>query len=120
MRISLMDRDSFAYEKLRSKRNNKQGCYLLRESQSDYDEFRLDVCLEEGEPATTFTITKSEAEGRWSFAGLECESYSSIRELLANCNEANLGIPGFELKECLPASENGLVIDRNFFVVPIN
>lgn len=98
--------DSFAYDKLRVKRQNKQGSYLLRESHLSYDELFLDVCLEDGQPATTFSIIKS-ADGAWTFAGLECQPCNNVRELLAvQGNEKRLGIPGFELKECLPSSEN--------------
>lgn len=100
-------RDSFAYEKLRTKRHNKQGSFLLRESQFHYDELCLDVCLEEGQPATTFSVAKT-PDGRWSLTGLEAEPCASIRELVATYNEAKLGIPGFELKECLPSSENDI------------
>nr|CAH0112132.1 unnamed protein product [Daphnia galeata] len=98
--------DSFAYNKLRAKRQNKQGSYLLRESHVNYDELYLDVCLEDGQPSTTFSIIKS-ADGSWTFTGLDCQPCNSVRELLAlQGNEKKLGIPGFELKECLPSSEN--------------
>ena len=105
---SLFSRDSFAYEKLRTKRQNKHGCYLLRESHTNYDDFYLDVCMaEDGEPATTFSIVKS-TDGLWTFAGLNSQPCSSVRELLiTQGNVKHLGIPGFELKECLPSSENG-------------
>ena len=99
--------DLFAYEKLRSKRHNKQGSYILRENHYRYDEFCLDVCLEEGQPATTFSITKSEIDGKWNLTGLELEPCDSIRDVLGNCTEAKLGIQGFELKDCIPSSENG-------------
>ena len=114
MNLFFFIRDAFAYEKLRSKRHNKQGCYLLRESQFDYDELCLDLCLEEGLDATTFSIIKT-ADGRWHLNGLEAEPCASIRELLATYNETTLGIPGFDLKECLPSSENGAQFISLFF-----
>ena len=108
--LNIQFRDFFSYEKLRKKRQNKQGCFILRESQTNYDEYLLDVCLEDGQPATTFTITKS-SEGLWSFTGLECNPSSSVRQLLAtHSNWTDLGIHGFELKECLPSSENGMQV----------
>ena len=107
----LIYRDSFAYEKLRAKRQNKHGAYLLRESHISYEELYLDICLEDGQSATTFAIVKT-ADGAWTFAGLECQPCSNVRELLAvQGNEKHLGIPGFELKECLPSSENGNIVE---------
>lgn len=82
---------------------------MLRESQLNYDEYYLDVCLEEKQLPTTFSIVRLN-DGTWTFAGLESRSCSSVRELLATCaNGEVLGIPGFALKECLPSSENGRV-----------
>ncbi len=67
----------------------------------------MDICLEDGQSATTFSIVKS-ADGGWNFAGLDSQPCANVRELLATQgNERRLGIPGFELKECLPSSENG-------------
>lgn len=91
---------------MKNKRQNRQGCYLLRESHLNYDEYCLDVCLEEGEQATTFFIEKS-AEG-CTFKGLGGKTYPSIPELLTNHQEVTKKIPGFDLKECLPPSENGI------------
>lgn len=63
--------------------------------------------MEDGQPATTFSIAKT-VDKRWTFVGLDCQSCSNVRELLAVYgNEKNLGVQGFELKECLPSSENG-------------
>ena len=77
---------------MKNKRQNRQGCYLLRESHLNYDEYCLDVCLEEGEQATTFFIEKS-AEG-CTFKGLGGKTYPSIPELLTNHQEVTKKIPG--------------------------
>lgn len=107
--------DSFAYEKLRTKRQNKHGCFLLRESQFNYDEYFLDICLEEKQLPTTFSIVRL-PDGMWTFAGLDCSPCPSVRELLATYTNGTelLGIPGFELKECLPSSENGTSLRKTW------
>ena len=103
--ISFHRREEFAYKKLKHKRQNKPGCWVLRQSQSHYDEFHLDVCLNEGEQVTTFTIEKTPGD-RYAFRGFPNRSYSSIRDLLTKHNEATEGI--LNLKECIPPSENGI------------
>ena len=89
----------------------------MRESQTNYDEYMLDVCLEDGQPATTFTIAKS-SDGTWGFAGLDCNPSTRVRQLLStHSNWTDLGIHGFELKECLPSSENGTFVHMAIFLL---
>ena len=81
---------------------------MLRESWASYNEYNLDACLEDGQPATTFVIEKS-ASDSWKFKSLPGQSYPSLQELLLDHHQTTFQIPGFELKECIPPSENGLL-----------
>ena len=112
-----VNRETFAYEKLKKKRENKQGCYLLRQSCTDYNEYYLDVCLEDNQPATTFFIEKSDSNN-WKFKNFSTQTYSSIQELLINHHPITSEIPGFELKECIPPSENGLFSINSIVMYP--
>ena len=98
------NREEFAYSKLKNKRNNKQGCYILRENHASYDELCLDVCLVDGEPATTFIIDKSAAAG-YAVKGFAADKFARLADLLAHHQTHADG--RLHLKECLPSSENG-------------
>ena len=103
-----LNREPFAYEKLKKKRENKQGCYLLRQSCISYNEYCLDVCLEESQPPKTFSIEKS-SSNYWTFKDFSTQKCQSIQELLINHHQFSTEIPISGLKECIPPSENGML-----------
>lgn len=41
-------RGEFSYAKLESKRGNRAGCFIIRESESKYNSYYIDVCMKEG------------------------------------------------------------------------
>ncbi|XP_034246604.1 tyrosine-protein kinase hopscotch [Thrips palmi] len=104
----------FSYTKLKEKRDNDPGCFLLRESESDYDVYFLDVCYDSGTKDKPKLKAKSykinveyhidEEGGRQSIFILEHDnsSYSSLQELIKTHRAPGSNI---WLKECLPPSE---------------
>uniref|UniRef100_A0A8D8V4Y1 Tyrosine-protein kinase hopscotch n=1 Tax=Cacopsylla melanoneura TaxID=428564 RepID=A0A8D8V4Y1_9HEMI len=50
----------FSYRKLEEKRNCDKGCYILRESDTVYDEYYLDVCCKQGSKPETFKVIQNE------------------------------------------------------------
>ncbi|KAG8222937.1 hypothetical protein J437_LFUL000232 [Ladona fulva] len=90
----------FSYAKLEEKRNNKPGCYILRESETSYDVYYLDVCTEESSKPTTYKITKSSDEA-WMFSG-NGKSYSSVADFVNICRKKEGPVL---LQECLPPTE---------------
>lgn len=104
----------FSYNKLKEKRDNDAGCYLLRESETEYDTFYLDVCCQISTKEKTKSKTKSytikaehlkDEEGVRSSVFIlthDNSSYSSMRELIKSHRVEGSDI---WLKECLPPSE---------------
>lgn len=104
----------FSYTKLKEKRDCNPGSFLLRESETDYDVYFLDVCYDSGTQDKPKPKTKSykinveyhvdDEGGHQSVFILEHDksSYSSIQELIKTHR-----VPGSSifLKECLPPSE---------------
>ena len=41
-------RKEFSYNKLKEKRENRPGCFILRESETEYNVYYLDVCVDSG------------------------------------------------------------------------
>lgn len=38
----------FSYAKIEQKRDNKKGCYIMRECELNYDVYYIDVCSTDG------------------------------------------------------------------------
>lgn len=92
---------SFSYKKLQEKRQNKPGCYILREGW-DYDSYCVDVCIEGQEHPHTLVIERKTSSGIFQIRNDPVSlPFGTIPELLAFYGEQR-GIP---LKECVPPSE---------------
>ncbi|KAL1488030.1 hypothetical protein ABEB36_015403 [Hypothenemus hampei] len=46
----------FSYAKLEAKTNNRRGCFIIRESETSYTTYYIDVCLKDGSKPTTFKL----------------------------------------------------------------
>ncbi|XP_046997738.1 tyrosine-protein kinase hopscotch [Schistocerca americana] len=90
----------FSYAKLQEKRNNKAGCFILRESETKYNVYYLDVCTTESLKPKTYKIEKLGNE-RYYFSKDEKE-YKSIPQLVAAYRSTSEGLC---LLECIPPSE---------------
>ncbi|XP_067002399.1 tyrosine-protein kinase hopscotch [Anabrus simplex] len=90
----------FSYAKLEEKRNNKCGCFILRESETKYDVYYLDVCTKESSKPKTYKIEKLNEEG-YVFSA-DGKTYESIPKLIAAYRSDDKSVC---LLECLPPSE---------------
>lgn len=90
----------FSYAKLEEKRSNKPGCFILRESESSYDAYYLDVCIKYLSKPKTYKIEKIKNED-YLFS-YNNEHYTSIPALVSAFRNGN---DNLELLECLPPSE---------------
>lgn len=89
----------FSYQKLKDKCKNESGCYILRESTTLYNEYRLDVNESDG-LIQTYYILHSE-NGDYYIKDKE-ETFSSIPQLIAHYSKGNSNP---NLKRCIPPSE---------------
>nr|XP_018902060.1 PREDICTED: tyrosine-protein kinase hopscotch [Bemisia tabaci] len=90
----------FSYAKLEEKRNNKAGCYILRQSDTSYDTYYVDVCLPNSRKPSTYKIeTLSSHEYTWA---VDNNVYASLQELVASNRASSSPVP---LIECVPPSE---------------
>ncbi|XP_054715541.1 tyrosine-protein kinase JAK2-like [Uloborus diversus] len=93
----------FAYQKLEEKCSNEAGCYILRENETMYDEYYIDVCSNASAPDSekvfTFKIFK-DANDFYVLQGSRA-SFPSIMQLLSyHSKESNLNFT-----RCIPPSE---------------
>ncbi|XP_012288894.1 tyrosine-protein kinase hopscotch [Orussus abietinus] len=89
----------FSYAKLEEKRSNRPGTFILRESETKYNVFYLDVCGKDGKPRTR----KIEQLGTDDFILSDCvQRYRSLGQLVASHQDPESQL---YLKECLPPSE---------------
>lgn len=102
----------FSYKKLKEKRDYNPGTFLLRECETEYDVYYLDVCYESGtkdKPQPKCKSYQIKREHRVDEEGVDIfllthdgSSYSSMQELVkAHRTEGS----DIWLKECLPPSE---------------
>ncbi|RZF41575.1 hypothetical protein LSTR_LSTR000289 [Laodelphax striatellus] len=89
----------FSYAKLSEKRNNEEGCFILRESETAYDTYYMDVCTNKSSKPTSYKIEMKGPEDYIFDGGM---SYPSIKQLIASLRQPDSSIA---LKECLPPSE---------------
>lgn len=104
----------FSYNKLKEKRENNPGCFLLRESETEYDVYYIDVCCEKSTKDKQKSKTKSykiKQEHSETGEGVRTSvfilthdgsSYSSMQDLIKIHRSEGSEIC---LKECLPPSE---------------
>ncbi|KAK6642747.1 hypothetical protein RUM43_004249 [Polyplax serrata] len=90
----------FSYSKLEDKRNNKPGTFIIRESETLYDTYYLDVCTEKSAKPKTYKIEKVK-DSEYLFS-LDGKTYQSIVALV-NSYRPQDGL--VELLECIPPSE---------------
>ncbi|KAI5704360.1 hypothetical protein M8J75_004482 [Diaphorina citri] len=94
----------FSYTKLEERRNCDKGCYILRESDTVYGEYYLDVCCKQGSKPETFKIIQNEEGlyvlqiGQLILKGIP--PCPSIPELLQALRK-----PGDSSEICIPPSE---------------
>lgn len=98
-------RKSYAYKKLEEKGGSEIGCYLLRESEMEYDEYYIDLVVnlnaQEMEKIHTFKIYKDENDFFYSEDG--SYGFPSTAQLLAHFSkEININF-----SRCIPPSEYG-------------
>ncbi|XP_063222235.1 tyrosine-protein kinase hopscotch [Bacillus rossius redtenbacheri] len=88
----------FSYAKLEEKRGNQPGCYILRESETKYDVYYLDVCTSSSAKPTSHRIDRLE-DGQYLFCA-DNKKYDTLPRLVLAYKT-----PHGELQECLPPSE---------------
>lgn len=89
----------FSYAKLKEKRANRPGSYVLRESETEYGVFYLDACDKEGK----LVSKRIEEISRNEFTIADLSSrYSSLAQCVSSMQDPD-GQPYFS--ECLPPSE---------------
>ncbi|KDR06554.1 Tyrosine-protein kinase hopscotch [Zootermopsis nevadensis] len=90
----------FSYAKLEEKRNSAPGCFILRQSETNYDHYYLDVCTKESSKPKSCKIEKVAEDEYWF--DVDGDIYTSIVQLLAVYQSSKGSIL---LQECLPPSE---------------
>ncbi|XP_046425755.1 tyrosine-protein kinase hopscotch isoform X1 [Neodiprion fabricii] len=89
----------FSYAKLEEKRSNRPGTFVLRESETKYNVFYLDVCGKDSKPRTR----KIEQLGPDEFILSDSvQRYTSLAQLVAAHQDPENQL---YLRECLPPSE---------------
>lgn len=96
---------------MEEKRNNKTGCFIIRESESNYNEYFIDVCCKDSLKPKTYKLEKI-SKGEYIFND-DVTRYQSINQLIAAYNDPNGDI---FLQECLPASEYGKFRDIRYHI----
>ncbi|XP_023229778.1 tyrosine-protein kinase JAK2-like [Centruroides sculpturatus] len=89
----------FSYQKLREKCKNEVGCYILRESTTVYDEYRLDVSETDGFIQTYYILRNDDDE---YFIKNKEETFPSLPQLISHYSKGNNNPL---LKKCIPPSE---------------
>lgn len=114
-------RGEFSYAKLADKRDNKPGCFILRESELKYNIYYIDVCMKErlkihrNKPKTCISLNYNFSfkpktfklerlpSGDFIFND-DLTRYKTVQQLMAAYNDPN-GV--IFLQECLLPSEYG-------------
>ncbi|KAJ8678849.1 hypothetical protein QAD02_014636 [Eretmocerus hayati] len=92
----------FSYSKLEEKRNNRPGTFILRESETKYNTFYLDVCGKDSKPRTR----RIDKLGPDEFALSDTlQRFRSIAQLISAHQEPRELESSLYLNECLPPSE---------------
>ncbi|XP_014484244.1 PREDICTED: tyrosine-protein kinase hopscotch [Dinoponera quadriceps] len=89
----------FSHTKLKEKRANKAGTYMLRESESEYDVYYIDVCGADGKISTQ--RVEQVASNEFTLPS-STERYKSLGHLISSFQESTNPL---YLAECLPPSE---------------
>ncbi|CAB3370613.1 Hypothetical predicted protein [Cloeon dipterum] len=91
---------NFSYAKLQEKRDCKPGCYILRESEKQYEVYFLDVCVKGRSKPKTFKIQKTNS-GQFAFQ-YDNQNYPNILDIIIKYKNAQGEL---RLEECIPPSE---------------
>ncbi|XP_020283323.1 tyrosine-protein kinase JAK2 [Pseudomyrmex gracilis] len=86
----------FSYAKIKKKRANKPGTYILRESDTEYNVYYIDVCGKDGKVSSR--RVERHGGNEFSIAG-NVDVYKSLPALLQD------PVNSLHLEECLPPSE---------------
>ncbi|XP_045460768.1 tyrosine-protein kinase hopscotch isoform X2 [Harmonia axyridis] len=90
----------FSYAKLEEKRSNRPGCFIIRESETKYNQYFIDVCIKNSSKPKTFKLEKI-SKDEYIFND-DLTRYKNIHQLISAYNNPNGPI---FLQECLPPSE---------------
>lgn len=90
----------FSYAKLEEKRNNRHGCFIVRESELKYDDYYIDVCVKDGLKPKTYKLEKI-TSNEFIFDN-DLRKYKNLSQLMTAYQDPNGAI---YLQECLPPSE---------------
>ncbi|KAF5272860.1 hypothetical protein FQR65_LT00456 [Abscondita terminalis] len=105
----------FSYAKLEDKRNNCPGCFIIRESESKYNVYYIDVCMKDSNKPKTFKLERL-VHDEFIFND-DLRKYKSVHQLIAAYSDPKEYI---YLRECLPPSEydkSPLLLCRNQDIV---
>ncbi|XP_066257100.1 tyrosine-protein kinase hopscotch-like [Euwallacea similis] len=94
----------FSYAKLEVKTNNQAGCYIIRESETSFNSYYIDVCVKDrlSSAPKTFKLTRL-ANDQYIFND-DLEPYDSLTQLVEAYSQPEGAI---YLKECIYPSEYG-------------
>ncbi|XP_066255438.1 tyrosine-protein kinase hopscotch-like isoform X2 [Euwallacea similis] len=92
----------FSYTKLETKANNQAGCYIIRESETSFSSYYIDVCVKDrlSSAPKTFKLERLK-ENQYVFNN-DSQPYSSLEQLIEAYSKPE-GI--IYLKECVYPSE---------------
>ncbi|KAG1677086.1 Tyrosine-protein kinase JAK2 [Nymphon striatum] len=92
--------NDFSYAKLKKK--GHRGSYILRESARNYDEYKLDLCLDTESPPVTFIISKNDSS-EYYVKGKEA-IFQNVAVLRSHYHKHPI-LEDICLKTCIPPSE---------------
>ncbi|KAJ8985905.1 hypothetical protein NQ317_010662 [Molorchus minor] len=90
----------FSYAKLEAIQGSKAGYFIIRESESNYNHYYIDVCIKDGVKPKTFKLEKM-TDGEFIFND-DLTRYKNIHQLMAAYNDPKGAI---YLHKCVPPSE---------------
>lgn len=94
-------RKEFSYAKIKKKRANKPGTYILRESDTEYNVYYIDVCGKDGKVSSRRV---ERHDGNYFSIVGNVDVYKSLPALLQD------PVNSLHLEECLPPSEYGMCV----------
>lgn len=97
-------RGEFSYSKLKDKRDNRPGTFIIRECESSYDTYFIDVCGHDSKPRTYRIKKTGPEEYYFSATG---KVYKSLRQITTSHRDSSEPV---YLQECLRASEYGTIL----------
>ncbi|XP_014671247.1 PREDICTED: tyrosine-protein kinase JAK1-like [Priapulus caudatus] len=74
--------------KLKERAQWKEGCYLVRESSTQYDQVCLDVCVQDQARPTSFTLQVVKKKGRYSLKDQDDALFTDIMSLVRRIGDS--------------------------------